>query len=70
MSLTDFGGHLDDLRQRLVAFDAVLAKCGDRLPDADRLADEVHTRLARFALRRAYRAYDRGRTGVVPVDEC
>jgi hypothetical protein len=70
MSTTDFGGQLDDLRQRLVAFDSVLAKCADRLPQADRLAEQVHTRLARHALRRAYRAYDRGRTAVVPVDEC
>ncbi|MCZ0985326.1 hypothetical protein O1M54_05945 [Streptomyces diastatochromogenes] len=52
MSTVDFGGQLDDLRQRLVAFDSVLAKCGDRLPHADRLADQVHTRLARYALRR------------------
>jgi len=69
MSTTDFGGQLDDLRQRRIAFESVLDKCGDRLPQAERLADLVHTRLARFALRRAYRAYDRGRTDVVPVDE-
>ncbi|GAA0337420.1 glycosyltransferase [Streptomyces turgidiscabies] len=69
MSTTDFGGQLDDLRQRLVAYDSVLDKCADLLPQADRLAEAVHTRLARFALRRAYRAYDRGRTEVVPVDE-
>ncbi|WP_236655430.1 glycosyltransferase family 2 protein [Streptacidiphilus carbonis] len=69
MSTTDFGGQLDDLRQRRIAYRSVLAKCGDRLPDADRLSARVHTRLARFALRRAYRAYDRGRTDVVPVDE-
>ncbi|MDF9816955.1 glycosyltransferase [Streptomyces sp. SPB162] len=69
MSTTDFGGQLDDLRQRRIAFDAVLDKCADLLPRADQLADAVHTRLARFALRRAYRAYDRGRTAVVPVDE-
>lgn len=69
MSTTDFGGQLDDLRQRRIAFESVLAKCGDRLPEPERLADLVHTRLARFALRRAYRAYDRGRTDVVPVDE-
>jgi glycosyltransferase involved in cell wall biosynthesis len=69
MSTTDFGGQLDDLRQRRAAFESVLAKCGDQLPDAQALALTVHTRLARFALRRAYRAYDRGRTGVVPVDE-
>jgi glycosyltransferase involved in cell wall biosynthesis len=69
MSTTDFGGQLDDLRQRRIAFESVLAKCGDRLPQAERLSADVHTRLARFALRRAYRAYDRGRTGVVPVGE-
>jgi glycosyltransferase involved in cell wall biosynthesis len=69
MSTTDFGGQLDDLRQRRAAFESVLAKCGDLLPDAQALARTVHTRLARFALRRAYRAYDRGRTDVVPVDE-
>ena len=69
MSTTDFGGQLDDLRQRRIAFESVLAKCGDRLPQAAHLSDLVHTKLARFALRRAYRAYDRGRTGVVPVDE-
>ncbi|MQY14354.1 hypothetical protein SRB5_45190 [Streptomyces sp. RB5] len=69
MSTVDFGGQLDDLRQRLVAYDSTLEKCRDRLPDADRLSALVRTRLARYALRRAYRAYDRGRTGVVPVDE-
>ncbi|MFI8824832.1 glycosyltransferase family 2 protein [Streptomyces sp. NPDC053431] len=69
MSTTDFGGQLDDIRQRRVAFTSVLAKCGDLLPQADRLAGLVDTRLARQALRRAYRAYDRGRTDVVPVDE-
>jgi glycosyltransferase involved in cell wall biosynthesis len=69
MSTTDFGGQLDDLRQRLVAYQAVLTKHGDRIPRAAELSVLVHTRLARFALRRAYRAYDRGRTDVVPVDE-
>lgn len=69
MSTVDFGGQLDDLRQRKVAYESVLAKCADRLPDAERLSRVVHTRLARFALRRAYRAYDGGRTAVVPVDE-
>ncbi|GAA1580678.1 glycosyltransferase family 2 protein [Streptomyces globosus] len=69
MSTTDFGGQLDDLRQRRTAFDSVITKCGDLLPDRDRLAEQARTRLARYALRRAYRAYDRGRTGLVPVDE-
>ncbi|MEJ8641749.1 hypothetical protein WKI68_10285 [Streptomyces sp. MS1.HAVA.3] len=69
MSTTDFGGQLDDLRQRLVAFDSVLDKCADLLPGAGRLSVAARTRLARYALRRAYRAYDRGRTALVPVDE-
>jgi glycosyltransferase involved in cell wall biosynthesis len=69
MSVTDFGGQLDDLRQRRAAYESVLDKCGDRLPDAERLSATVHTKLARAALRRACRAYDRGRTGAVPVDE-
>lgn len=69
MSKTDFSGQLDDLRQRLAAYDAVLERCADRLPDAKRLADTVHMELARQALWRAARAYDRGRTAQVPVDE-
>ncbi|KIX78669.1 hypothetical protein SF23_05285 [Streptomyces sp. MBRL 10] len=32
MSTTDFGGQLDDLRQRLVAFTSVLDKCGGSCP--------------------------------------
>ena len=33
------------------------------------MADTVHAKLARQALWRAARAYDRGRTALVPVDE-
>src|SRR4029453_13594348 len=69
MHKTDFGGQLDELRQLLAAYDAVLEKCGDLLPDRDALADTVHRRLARQALRRAGRAYDRGRTDLGPVGE-
>ena len=69
MSKAVFGGQLDDLRQRLAAYDAVIERCGDRLPDSERLADVVHAKLARQALWRAARAYDRGRTELVPVDE-
>jgi len=71
MSRTDFSGQLDDLRQRRAAYDVVLEKCADQIPEAERgrLADTVHRRLARQALWRAARAYDRGRTDVVPVDE-
>jgi glycosyltransferase involved in cell wall biosynthesis len=69
MSTTDFAGQLDDLRQRRAAYQSVLDKCGDRLPQAEQLSRTVHARLARAALRRAYRAYDRGRTDAVPVEE-
>ncbi|MGK4579968.1 glycosyltransferase family 2 protein [Kitasatospora sp. HPMI-4] len=69
MSATEFGGQMDDLRQNKAAYDSVLAKCGDRIPEARRLADTVNRKLARLALRRAVRAYDRGRTAVVPEAE-
>ncbi len=69
MSATDFSGQLDDLRQRLTAYEAVLAKCADVLPQRELLGNLVHRKLARDALRRAARAYDRGRTAVVPVEE-
>ncbi len=69
MSATDFAGQLDDIRQRLAAYNAVLEKCADQLPQRAHLADLVHSKLARDALRRAARAYDRNRTDVVPVDE-
>ncbi|MFC8620586.1 glycosyltransferase [Micromonospora purpureochromogenes] len=69
MSQTDYAGQLDDLRQRRTAYDAVVRRCGDLLPGADRLDAMVRRRLARHALRRAVRAYDRGRTASVPEDE-
>ena len=69
MSTTGFGGQLDDLRQRKAAYDAVLTGCGPLLPNVDELGRTVNRTLARTALRRAGRAYDRGRTGAVPVDE-
>ena len=47
----------------------MIERCGERLADAGRLADTVHAELARQALWRASRAYDRGRTGQVAVDE-
>src|ERR1019366_10498647 len=58
-----------DLRQRRLAYEAVLERCADILPDAARLSDVVHRRLGWEALWNAARAYDRGRTGQIPVDE-
>lgn len=69
MSAVDFGGQLDDLRQRRAAFESVLVKCGDALPAADAWAAQMRRKLARQALRRAVRAYDKGLTGTVPVTE-
>jgi glycosyltransferase involved in cell wall biosynthesis len=69
MSRVDFGGQMDDIRQRRAAFDAVLERQGDLLADRDSLGAAVHRRLAREALRQASRAYDRGLADVAPVDE-
>jgi glycosyltransferase involved in cell wall biosynthesis len=69
MSTVDFGSQLSDLRERRRAYEAVIAKCGDLLPNPAGLDSMVHRRLAREALWRASRAYDRGRTERTPVDE-
>jgi glycosyltransferase involved in cell wall biosynthesis len=60
---------LDDLVERRKAYRSVLDRCRGLLPDAQRLANVVDRRLARDALRRAFRAYDRGRVSEVPIDE-
>jgi glycosyltransferase involved in cell wall biosynthesis len=60
---------LVDLQQRRAAYEAFLAWRGERLPDATRLADIVHRKLAGEALWIAARAYDRRRTEQTPVDE-
>ena len=53
---------LMDLRQRRLAYETVLDRYSDRLPDAKRLSDIVHRKLAREALWAAARAYGPGRT--------
>jgi glycosyltransferase involved in cell wall biosynthesis len=58
-----------DLRQRQAAFDALLETCGGRLTDPGHLYQTVHRKLSWEAIWRASRAYDRGRTDHVPVDE-
>jgi glycosyltransferase involved in cell wall biosynthesis len=69
MHAVDFTGQLDGVRNVKAAYDAVLERCADLLPDRAELASTIHHNLARQALRKAGRAYDRGRTGTVPVDE-
>jgi hypothetical protein len=66
---TDYSGQVNELRQLRAAYESVLVRCADVLPERDRLDTMIHRKLARSALRRAVRAYDRGRTGTVPVDE-
>lgn len=58
-----------DLRQRQLAYEVVLERCADVLPNAASLSEVVHRQLSREALWSAARAYDRGRTQEVPVDE-
>ena len=60
---------LVDLQQRKEAFDAVFASHGDRIPDAARLQRVAARKLAKEALWRACRAYERRRMDSVPVEE-
>jgi glycosyltransferase involved in cell wall biosynthesis len=62
-------GRIEDLRQRRDAYDAVIARCADVLPDREKWSDDVHERLAWEALSVAARAYDRGRVATTPVDD-
>jgi hypothetical protein len=58
-----------DLAQRQLAYEVLLENTVGTLADADRLSDLVHRKLSHEALWRAARAYDRGRTEQVPVDD-
>jgi glycosyltransferase involved in cell wall biosynthesis len=60
---------LADLRQRRLAFEALLERHADKLPDAASLSNAVHRKLCWEALYSAVRAYDRGRTAQTPVDD-
>lgn len=68
-NMTKSRTHLVDLRQRRLAYEAVLERSGDRLPDCARMSEVVHRKLAWQALWLAARAYDRGRTRQTQVDE-
>jgi GT2 family glycosyltransferase len=57
------------LRQYRLAYESILHRCGERLPDATRLSDLVHRKLASDALVAAGRAYDQGHTQEAPVGE-
>jgi len=61
-------GRLDDLMQRRAAYERIIARHPEKLRDPRRLEQLVHRELARQALWRASRAYDRRRVDDVPVD--
>jgi hypothetical protein len=66
---TVHAGVLFDLRARRAAFDAAFAGVASALPGAGELHETARRSLAAGALDHACRAYDRGRTGDVPVDD-
>jgi len=61
------GDDLLRLSQIRSAYEAVLLRCADVLPNAAGLSEIVHRKLAKDALRVAARAYDRRRTDRVAV---
>jgi GT2 family glycosyltransferase len=68
MSTTYTG--LKDLHQRLLAFESLLERPGAAdVLDAPQLAAAVHRKLAWEALFAVARAYEKGKTGVIPTDE-
>ena len=68
-NMTKSFSPLADLSQRRLAYETVLERCRDQLPDQAMLSELVHRKLSREALWSAARAYDRGRTAHIPVDE-
>lgn len=62
-------GGLGDLEQRLGAYQALLEREGGRLTGAAELDSAIRRRIAKEALWRASRAYDRRRTDRVPIEE-
>jgi glycosyltransferase involved in cell wall biosynthesis len=68
-NMTNARTSLIDLRQRRLAYEVLLERCADILPDPARLSAVVHRKIAWEALWYAARAYDRRRTQQTPVDE-
>lgn len=70
MSTAYYGGSgVLDLQQRLAAYDVVMETAPGLLPDAHELHARLRRTLARDALRRAGRAYDRGAAADEPIAE-
>jgi len=70
MSTAYYGASgVRDLQQRLAAYTALLGRSNGRLRSAPVLERRLRRTLARDALQRAGRAYDKGRSDVEPVAE-
>jgi glycosyltransferase involved in cell wall biosynthesis len=69
MSRTIHAGLLIDASQRARAIDSVVSECSGFLPDASRMRDIAHRRLAREALSHAVSAYARGAARQEPVED-
>jgi glycosyltransferase involved in cell wall biosynthesis len=68
-NMTKARTSLIDLQQRRLAYEVLLERCADTLPDPAKLSATVHRKIAWEALWYAARAYDRRRTERTPVDE-
>ncbi|GAA3004313.1 glycosyltransferase family 2 protein [Actinokineospora diospyrosa] len=69
MSAAYYASVVNDLRQRLAAYTAITDRTDNQLPDRLEMDRQVRRVLARDALRRAGRAFDKGRSEIDPVDE-
>jgi hypothetical protein len=69
MQRTVNAGVLIDLQGRRDAFMSAFGGLAGRVPDSERMYASARRALAAEALDRACRAYDRGQTASVPVDE-
>jgi hypothetical protein len=68
-NMTNDRSPLVDLRQRKAAYDALFDAHGARIPGAARLAARVDRRIAKEAMWRACRAYERRRMDSTPIAE-
>ncbi|GGS21532.1 glycosyltransferase family 2 protein [Actinokineospora fastidiosa] len=69
MSKAYYETQVGDLRQRLAAFESIVRRAEGILPDRVDLDRRVRRVLAADALRRAGRAYDKGRADTDPIAE-
>ncbi|MGX7824060.1 glycosyltransferase family 2 protein [Actinokineospora sp. 24-640] len=69
MSTAYYATQVGDLRQRLAAFESTVRRASGILPDRTALDTQVRRVLARDALRRAGRSYDKGHADTAPITE-